>query len=75
MTPIPRNELIAAMAGDDVCTTCRGRGSVYVTGPRDKRVCPPCRGTGRVPPLGSTPAYELWMDARSRRKAAREIQR
>lgn len=75
MTPIPRRELIAALAGEDVCPHCRGDGKIRVTGPRDHRVCPPCRGSGRLPPRGTTAAYELWLDARSARKAAREIQR
>lgn len=75
MTIPTRSQLIADLAGDSVCPTCRGRGRLLVTGPRDWRVCPPCRGTGLVRPRGTTPQYELWLAARSARKVAREVQR
>ena len=44
--PMPRSELIAALAGDTVCRHCAGRGKVHVAGERTPRPCPMCRGTG-----------------------------
>ena len=44
--PIPRSILLDALSGADVCWHCRGQGSLLVTGPRDRRVCPNCRGSG-----------------------------
>jgi DnaJ-class molecular chaperone len=44
--PIPRPHLIAALAGDDVCRTCQGRGSLVVDDSRNTRTCPMCRGAG-----------------------------
>ena len=45
-SPLPRRVLIDALCGADVCWHCRGQGSLLVTGPRDRRVCPMCRGSG-----------------------------
>lgn len=44
--PIPRRQLIAALAGDDLCRHCRGQGQIQVANERDRRTCPQCRGTG-----------------------------
>ena len=38
--------VIAMLAGDPTCDTCRGHGRIEVTGPRDHRVCPACGGRG-----------------------------
>lgn len=46
VVPIPRAELIAALAGDTVCRHCAGRGTILVANERDRRPCPACRGTG-----------------------------
>lgn len=75
INPTPRPDLVDRLSGSDVCPTCRGRGSLLVTGPRDRRVCPACRGTGLVRPAGTTPQYESWLYAKRARKAAREVQR
>ena len=45
-TPIPRSDLIALLAGDTVCTHCRGTGRIAVVDHRDRRPCPACRGSG-----------------------------
>ncbi len=52
-TPTPRTisrpDLIALLAGDTVCTSCRGRGKIVVAKERVARTCPMCRGTGLRP--------------------------
>ena len=70
---LPRKVLIDALAGDDVCPTCRGRGWLQVTNERDRRPCPACRGTGLTDAKQAAPAYISWNLGRTRRKATREV--
>lgn len=46
INPTPRPDLVDRLSGSDVCRHCSGRGSILVTGPRDRRECPMCRGRG-----------------------------
>lgn len=43
---VTRPDLIATLAGDDVCRHCRGDGKIQVANERDRRDCPMCRGRG-----------------------------
>jgi DnaJ-class molecular chaperone len=38
--------VIAMLAGDDLCDTCRGEGRTPVMRPRGQRTCPACGGRG-----------------------------
>ena len=38
--------VIAMLADDPLCDTCRGAGRVEVTSRSDRRVCPACGGRG-----------------------------
>lgn len=46
INPNPAPDLIALLAGDLVCRSCRGTGKVYVAQERNPRPCPMCRGKG-----------------------------
>jgi DnaJ-class molecular chaperone len=63
-----RDAVIAMLADEPTCDTCRGRGRIEVQNARDVRTCPSCRGAG-VP---ARVAYAHTM-ARTEHKAAREV--
>ena len=69
--------VVAMLAGEDTCPTCRGEGRIEVNYPheRERRVCPTCQGDG-IPPAtraGWTASELRWSmhHGRSSWKAAR----
>jgi len=38
--------VVAMLAGDPTCDTCRGLGRLEITNVRDRRTCPACGGRG-----------------------------
>jgi DnaJ-class molecular chaperone len=65
-----RDAVIAMLADEPTCDTCRGRGRIEVQNARDVRTCPACRGAG-------VPAQQAFMYAihRTEHKANREVVR